>query len=262
MQATVAKLETTVPLARVREEDFRKLAEQGFMSSHAGQDRTRERIELERDLSTQRARLFETQATLAESQNARAAYVAETRRSLRDREAQADLKRHQATQEQAKATQREKLTTLTAPVGGVVQQLAAHTMGGVVTEAQALMVIVPEAGGGANGGAPVTAEVTLDNKDIGFVNTGQVVEIKFETFPYTRYGTVPATVQRVSADAVLRDKRGEGGVSETAVFPATLALSATHINIDGKQIRLSPGLALTAEIKTGKRRVIEPRNSS
>ena len=139
---------------------------------------------------------------------------------------------------------------------------AAHTMGGVVTEAQALMVIVPEAGGGANGGAPVTAEVTLDNKDIGFVNTGQVVEIKFETFPYTRYGTVPATVQRVSADAVLRDKRGEGGVSETAVFPATLALSATHINIDGKQIRLSPGLALTAEIKTGKRRVIEPRNSS
>jgi hemolysin D len=257
VQATVVKLETTLPLSRAREDDIKDLAEQGYVTRHTGLDRTRERIELERDLSTQRARLVETQATLAESQSARASYMAETRRTLRDREAQADLKRQQATQEQAKATQREKLTTLTAPVAGVVQQLAVHTIGGVVTEAQALMVIVPEAGGRADGGAPVTAEVTLDNKDIGFVNAGQVVEVKFETFPYTRYGTVPATVQRVTADAVLRDKRGEGGASETAVFPATLALSATHINIDGKQIRLSPGLALTAEIKTGKRRVIE-----
>jgi hemolysin D len=254
VQQTIAKLDTTVPLARQREDDFKKLAEQGFLASHAGQDRTRERIELERDLATQRARLNEAQATLAESHSARAAYLAETRRTLRDREAQADLKRQQATQEQAKASQREKLTTLTAPVAGVVQQLAVHSVGGVVTEAQALMVIVPWAGEGA---APVTAEVMLDNKDIGFVNPGQAVEIKLETFPYNRYGTVAATVQRVTADAVLRDKRSEGGGAETAVFPAVLALSATHINIDGKQIRLSPGLALTAEIKTGKRRVID-----
>jgi hemolysin D len=257
VRETVAKLEATVPLARQREDDLKKLADQGFVASHTGQDRTRERIELERDLATQRARLAEGQATLAESHNARAAYLMETRRTLRDREAQADLKRQQATQEQAKATQREKLTTLTAPVAGVVQQLAVHSVGGVVTEAQALMVIVPEAGDGANGGAPITAEVTLENKDIGFVEPGQVAEIKLETFPYTRYGTVAATVQRVTADAVLRDKRSEGGGPETAVFPAILALGATHINIDGKQIRLSPGLALTAEIKTGKRRVIE-----
>lgn len=254
----LAKLETTVPLARQREEDFRKLADQGFMAGHAGQDRTRERIELERDLATQRARLAEAQATLRETENARTAYLAETRRTLRDREAQADLKRQQATQEQTKATQREQLTTLRAPVAGVVQQLAVHSVGGVVTEAQALMVIVPEAGGGsANPAAQVTAEVTLENKDIGFVNPGQMAEIKLETFPYTRYGTVMATVQRVTADAVLRDRRGEGGTAETAVFPATLALAASHINIDGKPIRLSPGMTLTAEIKTGQRRVIE-----
>ena len=78
----VAKLETTVPLAQQREADFKKLAEQGFMAGHAGQDRTRERIELERDLSTQRARLQEAIATLRETQNARTAYVAEVRRTL------------------------------------------------------------------------------------------------------------------------------------------------------------------------------------
>ncbi|MEO7548523.1 MAG: HlyD family type I secretion periplasmic adaptor subunit, partial [Ramlibacter sp.] len=229
--AMVAKLETTLPLAQQREADFKKLADQGFMAGHAGQDRARERIELERDLATQRARLAETQATLRETENARTSYLAEVRRALYEREAAADLKRQGATQEQAKATQREKLTTLTAPVAGVVQQLAIHTSGGVVTEAQVLMVIVPE-------GAQVTVEVSLDNKDIGFVNAGQAAEIKLETFPFTRYGTIAATVTRVTADAVNDEKRG-------AIFPATLALATNTIDVDGKPIRLAPGMNLT-----------------
>jgi len=108
----VAKLETTVPIARQREADFHQLANQGFMSSHANQDRTRERIELERDLATQRARLAEANATLRESENTRAAYIAETKHSLRTREAAAELKRQQGTQDLAKAGQRERLTTL------------------------------------------------------------------------------------------------------------------------------------------------------
>jgi hemolysin D len=249
----VAKLETTVPLARQREEDFKRLSDQGFVASHAGQDRTRERIELERDLATQRAKLLESQAILQETLGARTAYLAETRRALSEREAQAELKRQQAAQESTKATQREQLTTLRAPVAGTVQQLAIHSIGGVVTEAQALMVIVPSAAAGQG----VIAEVTLDNKDIGFVNAGQEAAIKLETFPFTRYGILPAQVQWVTADAVLRDKRGEGGSAESAVFPAKLDIKASHILIDGKRIALTPGMNLTAEIKTGQRRVIE-----
>ena len=239
----VNKLETTVPIARQREADFHQLANQGFMSSHANQDRTRERIEMERDLATQRARLAEANATLRESENTRTAYIAETKHSLRTREAAAELKRQQGTQDLAKAGQRERLTTLKAPVAGTVQQLAAHTEGGVVTEAQPLMVIVPD-------GAQVTAEVTLDNKDIGFVNTSQEATIKLETFPYTRYGTVNATVKTVTADAVNDEKRG-------AIFPVTLNLGSTTIDVDGRPIKLSPGMNLTAEIKTGKRRIVE-----
>ncbi|MEZ2299337.1 HlyD family type I secretion periplasmic adaptor subunit [Variovorax sp. RCC_210] len=239
----VAKLETTLPIAKQREADFHQLANQGFMSSHANQDRTRERIELERDLATQRARLAEANATLRESENTRAAYLAETKHSLRTREAAAELKRQQGTQDLAKAGQRERLTTLKAPVAGTVQQLATHTDGGVVTEAQPLMVIVPD-------GAQMTAEVTLDNKDIGFVNTNQEATIKLETFPYTRYGTVNATVKTVTADAVNDEKRG-------AIFPVTLNLNNTTIDVDGRSIKLSPGMNLTAEIKTGKRRIIE-----
>jgi hemolysin D len=126
---------------------------------------------------------------------------------------------------------------------GGVQQLAVHTAGGVVTEAQPLMIIVPQE-------AQVTAEFALDNKDIGFVNVGQDAEVKLETFAYTRYGTIGAKVLTVTADAVTDEKRG-------AIFPATLQLKATLIDVVGMIVRLTPGMNQTAEIKAGRRRVID-----
>jgi hemolysin D len=243
LQEARAKLEATLPLARQREADFKSLSEQGFVAGHAGQDRTRERIEQERDLATQNARIREADSAAIESARSKAAYLAETRRSLTDRLAAATLKAAQLQQESAKATHREGLTRLTAPVAGTVQQLAVHSVGAVVTEAQALMVIVPA-------DAEVTAEVIVDNKDIGFVREGQHAEVKLETFNFTRYGTVPATVQRVSADAVQDEKRG-------AVFTATLRLATDRIDVDGKTIRLAPGMNISAEVKTGRRRVVE-----
>jgi len=243
VRAMIGKLEATLPVVRQRESDFQALAGQGFVSSHSTQDRMRERVEMERDLTTQQARLQEALAALAEARQSRASYLAETRRTLSERQAQAELKRQQNEQELSKAERRERLATLAAPVSGTVQQLAAHTDGGVVTEAQVLMVIVPD-------GAHVSAEVTLENKDIGFVEPGQEVTIKLETFPFTRYGTVPAHVETVTRDAVNDEKRG-------AIFPAILQLDQTRIAVDGKDIRLAPGMNLTAEIKTGQRRVIE-----
>ena len=239
----VGKLEATLPIAREREADFRRLIEQGFMSHHAGQDRTRERIEQERDLAMQTARIAEARAALHEAERSRSAYLAETQRSLGERGAQAALKRQQLLQELAKAEQRSRLTYMRAPVSGTVQQVAVHTEGGVVTPAQVLMVIVPS-------DSVMTAEVAIDNKDIGFVHAGSEAQIKLETFTFTRYGTIHARVKTLTADAVMDEKRG-------AYFPASLALSRSSIDVDGKQINLGPGMNVTAEIKTGRRRVID-----
>jgi hemolysin D len=242
VNATIAKLEATLPLAKQRELDVKGLAEQGFMSSHLAQDRTRERIELERDLTTQRARRQEAQAAAFEATQAQAAYRAETQRLLTERQAQAHTKQEQLSQEQNKAQAKTRLTQLTAPTSGTVQQLVVHTTGGVVTPAQVLMVIVPK-------DAEVTAEVIVDNKDIGFVQAGQASTIKLETFPFTRYGTVDAQVKTVAADAVNDEKRG-------AIFPALLTLKSSTLNVDGKRVNLAPGMNLSAEIKTGQRRII------
>ncbi|WP_418317607.1 HlyD family type I secretion periplasmic adaptor subunit [Piscinibacter sakaiensis] len=243
LREAIRKLETTLPLARRREADFSTLAAQGFLSGHAGQDRTRERVELEADLATQRARLNEVQAALKEAVQAGSAFLAETRRVLSERHAAALSKQVQLTQEKNKTERRSRLASLRAPVDGTVQQVAVHTEGGVVTPAQVLMVIVPK-------DAPLTAKVIIDNKDIGFVHVGQAAQIKLETFPFTRYGTVPAVVSSLAADAVHDDKRG-------ALFPATLALQNAHIDVDGKRIALGAGMTLSAELKTGKRRVID-----
>ncbi|MBB1074587.1 HlyD family type I secretion periplasmic adaptor subunit [Rhodoferax sp. 4810] len=210
---TSAKLEATVPMAQAREADFKKLVDQGDISRHASQDKTKASIK------------------------------AETLRSLQDRQAQASTKYSQLEAEQAKAGQRERQTQLTSPVDGVVQQLAIHSVGEVVTSAQPLMMVVPDS-------PNVTAEVSIANQDIGFVYAGQMAAVKLETFSYTKYGTVEATVDVVTADAVTDEKKG-------SYYPATLTLSQKDMLIDGKRIPLSPGMNITAEIKTGKRRIIE-----
>ena len=158
-------------------------------------------------------------------------------------------------EEGTKTLQRERLTTLSAPVAGTVQQLAVHTTGGVVTPAQVLLVVVPDQ-------ASVTADVVLENKDVGFVDQGMDAEVKLETFPYTRYGTIAAKVTHISADAVVQEARDPKANNTSpgaagATFPATLTLASNVIDVDGKRIKLTPGMNLTAEIKTGKRRVID-----
>jgi hemolysin D len=243
VQTTIAKLEATVPMAQTREADYLRLVGQGYISGHATQDKTRERIELERDLSTQRARLLEVQATVRETESAKAAYRFKTLRTLSDRLAKAASQYSQLQGELRKASQRERLTHLRAPVDGVIQQLAIHSVGGVVTSAQALMIVVPDS-------STVTAEVSIANQDIGFVSVGQMAGVKLETFAYTKYGTVQARVDIVTADAVTDEKKG-------SYYPARLTLSEKDMLIDGKRVNLSPGMNITAEIKTGQRRIIE-----
>jgi hemolysin D len=239
----VRKLEQTAPLAKRRAEDFKNLVSQNFISQHGYLDKEQARIEQEADLATQKSRLKELDAALAEGRSQRLGLIAETRRAALDSLNDGQQKAIAQAQEGIKAEQRGKQTQLIAPVAGTVQQLAIHTVGGVVTPAQALLLIVPKDN-------PLEIEAVLDNKDIGFVNAGQAAQLKIETFPFTKYGTVPGEVIHVSTDAVADEKRG-------LVFLARVRPLKDAIQVEQKRVRLSPGMAVTVEIKTGERRVIE-----
>jgi hemolysin D len=239
----VAKLEQTAPIAKRRAQDFKNLVDQKFVSEHGYLEKEQLRIEQEGDLATQRSRLKELAAALQEGRNQRSALIAETRRLALDSLNEAEQKSATAAQELVKADSRGKLMTLIAPVDGTIQQLAVHTVGGVVTPAQPLMMVVPKDN-------PIEVEAYVENKDIGFVNPGQAAVVKIETFPFTRYGTIDAKVTHVSNDAVNDDKRG-------LIFPARVALDRSTIQVENKTVNLSPGMAVTVEVKTAQRRVIE-----
>ncbi len=242
-EESLAKLTQTLPMIQARAADYLKLQQENFVSRHGWLEKEQARIEAERDLAAQSAKREEIRASLREGQRQRAALVAETRRATLDRLHEAEQKTAALEQEQIKADGRRNLMRLTAPVAGTVQQLAVHTVGGVVTPAQPLLVIVPD-------GNPLEVEAFVENKDIGFVHAGQEVEVKVETFPFTRYGTLRGTVTQVSGDAIQDEKRG-------LVYAARVKLARTTLNVDGRTVNLTPGMAVTAEIKTGTRRVIE-----
>lgn len=242
-QEIVKKLEQTAPIARQRAEDFKDLVAKNFISKHGYLEKEQVRIEQEADLATQRSRIKELTASLAEGKSQRVALVAETRRLALDSLNEAEQKTSTHTQEHIKAESRGSLMTLTAPVDGTVQQLAVHTVGGVVTPAQQLMMIVPRENA-------VEVEAFLENKDIGFVNPGQEAEVKIETFPFTKYGTIHAKVTHVSNDAINDEKKG-------LIYSTRVKLERATIQVEEKVVNLSPGMAVTVEIKTGKRRVIE-----
>ena len=239
----VRKLEQTAPIARQRAQDFKDLVEKNFISKHGYLEKEQARIEQEADLATQRSRLKELSASLQEARSQRIALAAETRRIALDSLNEAEQKATGFSNELVKSDSRGKLMTLTAPVDGTVQQLAVHTVGGVVTPAQPLMVIVPKDN-------PIEVEAFVENKDIGFVNPGQAAVVKIETFPFTKYGTIDARVIQVSNDAVSDEKRG-------LIFPARVNLERATIQVENKTVNLSPGMAVTVEVKTSQRREIE-----
>lgn len=239
----VAKLEQTAPIARRRAQDFKDLVGRNFISEHGYLDKEQSRIEQEADLATQKSRLKELAASLQEGRSQRSALLAETRRLALDSLNEAEQKTTSYRQELVKAQSRDRLMTLTAPVDGTVQQLAVHTVGGVVTEAQQLMMVVPKDN-------PIEIEAFVENKDIGFVNPGQEAVVKIETFPFTKYGTIEAKVVSVSSDAVNDEKRG-------LIFPARVLPTRATLQVENKTVNLTPGMAVTVEVKTAQRRVIE-----
>ncbi|UIJ81821.1 HlyD family type I secretion periplasmic adaptor subunit [Rhizobium leguminosarum] len=263
VSASIEKLNATMPLLEQKDAIRTKL-----LASQAG-DRfqwlaaEQELIENRHNLTAAERQLAETVAARAvlerQRDQARAEYTHRVLSDLADAQQEASGQ----TEDLVKAERKLAETELRAPIDGVVQQLAIHTLGGVVTPAQQLLVIVPE-------GRTLLLEATVANADVGFIHPGQEVEVKIETFNFTRYGLVHGRVIEVSPDAVTVDRRstegaGTGAGSSDAAAQADrspsyivrIALNDTSMKIDGKTEPLKPGMAVTAEIKTGSRRIIQ-----
>jgi hemolysin D len=263
IKASIEKLQATItPLKErvaIREHLFNRELGSKLLYLTELQDLVGQRQEI----LVQQSRYSETDAAIAALVETRAKTVAEYERSLFDDLAKAEQKAAGLAQDVIKAEQRTSLQKLTAPVDGMVQQLAIHTIGGVVTPAQGLMLIVPAE-------SRLEIEAMISNRDIGFVEVGQDAALKVDTFNFTRYGLLHGKVLTVSSDAITRDKPQERLVdkpqgAETSssepkgqelIYAARVSLDRTQMDVEDKRVNLSPGMAVTIEIKTGSRTII------
>jgi HlyD family secretion protein len=159
-------------------------------------------------------------------------------------------KRDSAADELKKAELRRSLIVLKAPADAVVLDIAGRTVGSVAREAETLFVLAPR-------DAPLQAEVNVEGRDIGQLSVGQSVRIKFEAFPFQKYGTATGVVRVISSDVFSPDPKMEAAREKIAPYYRVLVdLTETRLRLPRERAQLLPGMAVTAEMKVGSRRVI------
>jgi len=244
IEADILRLEQIVPIMVRRAESFHILYAEGHGSLLEAEEATREKVQGVQELVASRERLTLEGSALLEARQNLEAIAAEFRKNLQTQLAEIETRAQRLSKDLVKATHADQRQHLAAPVDGIVQQLSIHTIGGVVTPAQPLLVIVPDEG-------RLEVEAWIENKDIGFVDTGQIAGIKVDAFPFTRYGIIDGEIVTLSKDAIPIDKVGY-------VYAARVSMARTEMQVgNGRTVHLAPGMDVAVEVRTGERRLIE-----
>lgn len=239
----VIKLEQTLPIAEKRAATLKTLLGKDFVSENDYLIVEQERIQQVQDLAAERQRLKQLEAAEVEVREQINLHKAQSSGTVLTEIAELQRQIAALEEEFTKASDLNAKQVLYAPVAGRVQELSVNTVGGVVTEAQQLMLVVPDE-------EQLEVEVFLENNDIGFVREGMSAEIKIHTFPFTKYGVIDAEVTNVSDDATVDETRG-------LIYRMQLRMARNTLWVEGKEVKLQAGMAVTAEVQTGERRIIE-----
>jgi hemolysin D len=257
-QAEIAKLRQTLPLMDRQLAARRELAGRGHFSQLRVLEYEQARIEHVQNIAVQEAAAQRARAAIgnidASLATLRERFAEEASTELASAENESSLQ----AEELRMTARRRQLQQLTSPIDGIVQQLVVHTVGGVVQPAQPLMVVVPEAGG-------IAIDAQVLNRDIGFVREGQHVRVKLEAFPFTDYGIVEGVVETISRDAVpseapqadQQNANARAAPAPSLVYGARIRLLRNYVTVGGRRQPIGPGLAVQAEIRTGRRRIIQ-----
>ena len=219
---------------------------------------TDSRLEVARGLSTaietgETARR-EQSAMQAERDGYRQTWKAQTSQTLTDQV----RKLSDARELLNKAQLRRQLVELYADRDATVLTLARVSVGSVLQSGEQFITLVPA-------DAPLEIEANIAGRDDGFVHVGDVVAIKFDTFPFSVYGMAEGTVRIVSPDsftaADTQASRSPGAVplpgnSTEPFYRARISLDQLKLHDVPQNFRVTPGMPVTADIKVGKRTVL------
>lgn len=252
-----SKLEQVVPVYRIQAKAFEKLNKEGYAGDLIALDKQRERIEKERDLQTQNHQVASLRETIIQAQKRISQIDSSYRRQLQDERVETEAQYQKLKQEWVKQQHKNTWLELKAPQRGIIKEIATHTRGAVISPGTILMTLVPD-------DEPLQAEVMIQNTDVGFVHEGQQVKLKLAAYPFQKYGLIDGAVRHVAADSSESAGATNSSLSRSGDLPlalapyrALIALQAQSLEADGDRLDLSPGMRVAAEIKLGRRTVLE-----
>jgi membrane fusion protein, hemolysin D len=247
------KLRQTVPIYKDQAESWDKLAKEGFAGRLLALDRKRTYVESRQELRAQTQNVASLRALISQSERRISQITSNYHQQLQNERAEADALYHKLQQDWDKQEHRHALLELKAPQAGIVKDLATHTPGTVVAPGTILMTLVPQ-------DEPLIAEVWVNNVDAGFVQADQKARVKLVAYPFQKFGMLDGVVKQVGADA--KEKPESTGPAtkaavQEAAYRALINLGSNHLESQGRQLRLVPGMLVNAEIHIGTRTVLE-----
>ncbi|GGJ20034.1 HlyD family type I secretion periplasmic adaptor subunit [Neoroseomonas lacus] len=203
------------------------------------------RLELEGRIEHLRANLDELSHDVLRIQAERRGFTEDQRQQMFEELVRVRSERDAAREELTKAELRRSMVVLTAPTDAVVLEVAARSVGSVVREAEALFTLVPL-------DAVLEAELTIAPADVGRLDVGQSVRVKFDAFPYQEHGTAEGHLRTISEGAFPRERENNG---ETA-YRGRVTLEGVNLRGVPSPVRLLPGMTLVGEAQIGSRNLL------
>ena len=241
--AEIGQLQSVLPFTERKAARLRELVNRGNAAQVSLDEAEEQLLVRQRTLNIKQAEASRAEAEIAMARQERAQLETEAFEKFSMDHSAANQKIAALEQELRKVERRLTLRTLNASMAGEVYDLAIHTVGGVVQPAEILMKIVPD-------NSSLEVEVNILNRDIGFIHQGQEVEVKIETFNFTKYGSLPGSIRKISSDATIDEKLGP-------IYRAYVGLDRDELTVDNHRMKIRPGMTATVDIQTGQRKLIE-----
>ena len=246
-QTTYEKYANGLKIAQEKERRLQELKEQNAISEFQLLEQQKETIEYAKNAQAELESVSSIQAEIAEAEQNLANVDAAYRKDIMTALVEAKKEYYSITESIKKADEDSRMATIIAPSSGRVYNLSVHTVGGIVTEAQPLMQIVPE-------DVTLEFEVYADNKDIGFIKSNMEAEVKVETFNFQKFGMIKAAVEEISADAVNEPSDPERNKKFKLILKPT---EKNSVDVFGEEVPLTVGMNVTAEIKIKEKRIVD-----
>jgi hemolysin D len=258
-QAVLQKLERTNPLLKAQSDAYAGLGDEGYAPKVTVSEKQRAYIENQQDLIAQQATVHGLSAAVNEAQQQVRQTRSKYRSDLENERVDANGELQKLQQDMAKQTHRSQLLELKAPQAGIVKDLATHTIGTVVSTGTVLLSIVPES-------EPLVAEVLIRNDDVGFVHPHQQVKIKLAAYPFQKYGLLDGDILQIWPDSTdgnqssgqnARTNDASTPTETVTGFKALVRLNRQSLNTSTETLNLVAGMQVIAEIREGKRTVLQ-----